>query len=210
MINPTDFHRMWIAVPAKLRELLDDGQALTCSHEQVQFVLVHVENVQAWRAAVATAEQDPRPVYLLLLNHYQRTMLAEGEKVEADVQDTSLVKVGTIKLTPDNVDELRSEHGAADITSTVAAEIKAGDFFAVSERTEPWRDWVVYRASSDFDAVLGELDARRTTEMETERTGGQPAPTATFRGAGQVVFLLTDPDDMLERLGWPALEETPA
>lgn len=202
MIDPTDFHRMWIAVPDVLRERLADGQALICSHEQVQFVLAHVEDVTAWRAMLEVAQADRRPAYLLLLNHFQRTTLIDDRQAEVDVQDANLKKVGTIRLTGENLDQLRTELGQLPVTSTTADRLAAGDFFAVSERVEPFREWVVYQATSDFDTTRGDVGARRTAQMQIEGGGGRPAPTVTFRGAGQVVFLLVDPAQVLRLLGW--------
>lgn len=192
MINPTDFHRMWISVPGALRDALNEGNVLTCSHEQVQFLLGHAEQL-AQAFEILQEMNDPRPTFLLLLDDQHRAALAAEETVSVPVLDVDQSVAGQINLIGAEGDTLRTEHGVRKIDSIPLSDLSAGDFFAISDRTEPWREWVVYWAGTvDGDKV----EAQRL--VEPLRLVPVNSPWVTFRGANQVVFRIVERDGLQE------------
>lgn len=195
MIKATDFHRMWITVPDNLRTLLATGNVITCSHEQVQFVMA-VDTEAAQADAARGQYADPRPVYMILPTRAFLSALADGETIKASVWSDTDTQIGSIRLTSAAQDDLRTEHGLRGVTGTVLSELRAGDFFAIAERN--WnREWVVYRALRD--AARGEVTAQYTS--------GRTDRPVDFAGANQVVYLVNDRAAMLRDLGW---EDVPA
>lgn len=182
MIKPTDFHRMWIAVPTVLQQALADGNVLTCSHEQVQFALTaaggltEAQEVQEVQARLA---QD-RPAYILPIGTGQLADLRDGHTVSVTVIDHDMADAGHIDLIAQG-GPLRTEHGDAAVDVNVASTLRGGDFFAVCERNA-WCDWVVYRAVGDY--ANGQVVGQRTSDPD--------GPTVPFTGDYQVVYRVTD------------------
>lgn len=182
MIKHNDFARMWIVVPAGLREHLANGKVLTCSHEQVQFVMAMQDNLHdavARRNELAT--DDPRPVYILPVTNAVHAALSAGESIAVRVLDADQEVVGEMRLKGGPADKLRTQYGPKDVESRLLSELRAGDFFAISERTD-YRQWVVYRALADADGDA--VHAQYTTPYaETE---------LDFEGKDQVVYFITE------------------
>jgi hypothetical protein len=198
MIKPTDFHRMWIGVNSHLLGHLVNGKVLTCSHEQVQFVLTaeaEIEQAQAVRAGLV----DHRPAYVLPVTPAVAQALAAGETIEVRVLDGAGEKAGSLRLAGGERQEaLRTEHGDQKVVSILASQLDAGDFFAISERTRLSRRWVVYRALTKFD----------DGQVRAQRTAPDKEPSITVEGEGQVVYLITDRSAMLAKLGWDDVTPT--
>ncbi|WP_033338929.1 hypothetical protein [Catenuloplanes japonicus] len=191
MIKPTDFHRMWIAVPDELRTLLNTGNVLTCSHEQVQFAMA-VDTETDAAAQVRDQLAADRPAYMILPTQAVLAAIAAGETIEVTVWAGQDATAGAIRLTGDRGGvDLRTEHGDRAVTSTVLSQLHTGDFFAICERNE-YREWVVYRALADA------IDGR----VEAQRTSAHDEPVVSFTGLNQVVYLLPDRAEMLDHLGW--------
>jgi hypothetical protein len=196
MIKPTDFNRMWIVVAKGLQQHLADGKALTCSHEQVQFVLTLAENMEQARIVRDQLAKDPRPAYILPVEKAVQAALAAGASIAVRVLDGDLETIGEMRLSGGAADPLRTEHGRKDVESVLLSELRTGDFFAISERTLLGRNWVVYRALDDATDV--QVDAQRTSS---------PKSQLTFTGENQVVYRLVDRDQLLRQLQW---EDLPA
>lgn len=197
-LTSTDFARMWIVVPANLQERLEQGGLLVCSHEQVQFVLGYdYDKTQARRAEVEKV--DHRPAYAVVIDPGQRAEIARGEIVFTYPVDGENSSPGTSTLRLSGVSQtenpLRTEHGRRQVQSVLLDDLRVGDFFAISERTEMYREWVVYRA------VATTADGT----VRAERTGPgyrKPETETVFAGRDQVVYRIADRQEMLGVLGW--------
>lgn len=174
-LNPTDFHRMWIVVPTNLQQHLAAGNLLVCSHEQVQFVLTYGDADKAQARRAELEQTDPRPAYVVQVDADGILALGRADRFYADPVDGQGRSPGRLKLSgtteENDQDVLRTEHGPRYVSSVLLTELRHGDFFAVTERTEPYRDWVVYRALED--GVDG--------TVRGERTGWGGAPRAGQR-----------------------------
>ncbi len=197
MINHNDFNRMWIVVPAGLRQHLTDGKVLTCSHEQVQFVLALSSDLAA---AVARRDElaaaDPRPAYILPVGPVEFHALSTGESVKVPVLDLVGRRIGEMRLTGGRVDKLRTEQGPMDVESRLLSDLRAGDFFAIAERNA-FREWVVYRALADADG----------NSVHAQRTASGNRTELEFEGVDQVVYFLTG-GAMLQK--WLRMADVPA
>jgi hypothetical protein len=190
-IAPTDFGRMWIVVPPSLQDLLTAGRVLTCSHEQVQFALAMQDDLDH---AFERRDQlaSSRPAFVLPVTPAVLAAIAAGETIEVRVLSGPDKVVGTIRLSGERQNKLRTEHGPKDVDSIVLSQLRAGDLFAICERTRIGREWIVYRTLTD--GTDGTVKAHYTVAVDQ--------PARIFSGEDQVVFRISDRVALLEQLGW--------